>query len=143
LPCAEGIAEGGLTLEEVRANAGKAGPELDEKKKAMLVVKDDTDLDYDLECNSMSDTELVIDVLPVMNTYEEYFCGLTADTHSSFSIINTEIEGTMDRRGGEPTTVTIKCDPNGVSGEFVAYLCFILPEEKPFSKFYKITCKSK
>jgi len=48
----------------------------------------------------------------------------------------------MERRGGEPTSLKIKCDPNGTAGELKATLCFILPEEKPFSKFYGITCKS-
>jgi hypothetical protein len=39
--------------------------------------------------------------------------------------------------------IKVKCDPNGQTGEFVAYLCFILPEEKGFSKFFEIKCISK
>ncbi len=31
----------------------------------------------------------------------------------------------------------------GASGELVGYLCFILPEERPFSTYYKITCNSR
>ena len=78
--------------------------------------------------------------------YEDYFFGLTADSDAKFKIVqgaSSPLEGTMDRRGGEPTTITIKCDPNGSSGEFIANLAFILPEEKDFSKFYQIKCTSR
>ena len=81
----------------------------------------------------------------MMNTFEDYFFGLTADSHPSFSIdmdASDPIEGKMQRRGSDPTVVTIKCDPNGMVGEFVANLCFILPEEPGFSKYYQVTCKS-
>ena len=86
-----------------------------------------------------------------MNTYEDYFVGFTADSSSKFSIVHDEssdIEGRMDRRGGEPCVYKIRFEPQaraaGVlpedqeDGEFVAYLCFILPEEKMYSKFYEI-----
>ena len=82
----------------------------------------------------------------MMNTYEEYFYGLTPDSHPSFQIVSGEsdpIEGKMQRRGGEPVAIKLKCDPNGQTGEFVAYLCFILPEEKGFSKFFQIKCDAK
>ena len=105
----------------------------------MLPKSGMTDLDYELTCSSMSDTEVTIDVLPMMNTYEDFFCGLTADSHPSFKLVGGAFEGQMDRRGGAPVTFTVKCDPQGQSGEFVAHVAFILPEEKPFSKFFKIT----
>ena len=35
-----------------------------------------------------------------------------------------------------------QCEPNGQTGELVAYVGCILPEEKPFSTYYKITCQS-
>ena len=38
--------------------------------------------------------------------------------------------------------IKLKFKPEYAEGEFVAYLCFILPNEKTFSKFYKITGKS-
>ena len=80
-----------------------------------------------------------------MNTIEAYFYGLTADSHQAFSISHEEsspIEGRMQRRGGEPEVVKIKCDPNGQTGELQAYLCFILDEEPMYSKYYGITVKS-
>ena len=35
-----------------------------------------------------------------------------------------------------------RSNPQGQSGDLVAYLCFILPDEKEYSSYYKITCKS-
>jgi len=144
----KGIEEGGMTLDEVRASYGQEAPGLDDAKKAMLeemtekaISKDMTDLDFEISCSSMLDTECVFDVRPTMNTFEEYFVGLTAGSHPSFKM-TSGCEGTMDRRGGEPVTVTVKCDPGGQAGELVAYVGFIFPEEKPFSTFYKITCTS-
>jgi len=150
------ISEGGMSLEEVRANAGKETASLPAEKAEKLVLKEPewnvakmevsaTDEDFELSCNSMSDTEVVITIDPMMNTYEDYFYGLTADSHPSFKVVSEEsspIEGRMQRRGGDAEEVKIKCDPNGQSGEFVAYLCFILENEPDFSKFYKITCNS-
>ena len=75
-------------------------------------------------------------------TFEDYYCGLTADSHPSFSIVGPSA-GKMERRNGDPTDVTIRCEPHGASGELVAYLCFILPEERDFSSYYKITCTSR
>ena len=49
----------------------------------------------------------------------------------------------MERRGGAPTSIKIKCEPSGATGELVAHLCFLLPEEKTFSKYFKITCTSR
>ena len=103
-----------------------------------------TDKDFVLACSSMDDAEVFIDIDPMMNTYEDYFYGLTADSHTAFSIVAKEsdpFEGRMGRRGGEATTVKIKCEPNGASGVLVAHLCFILENEPDFSKFYKIICK--
>ena len=38
--------------------------------------------------------------------------------------------------------VRARSNPQGQSGDLVAYLCFILPDEKEYSSYYKITCKS-
>ena len=77
---------------------------------------------------------------------QDYFYGLTEDSDSKFTIEHERsdpIEGRMQRRGGEPTSITLKFDSNGAAGTFEAFLCFILPEEKDFSTFYKITCVAK
>ena len=74
---------------------------------------------------------------------QDYFFGLTADSDSRFKIDMSQsspFEGRTARKGGEPTEIMIKCDPQGADGVYVAHLCFILPEEPTFSKFYKITC---
>ena len=43
-----------------------------------------------------------------------------------------------DRRGGEPTTMVITCDPKGQAGTFIGNLVIVLPEDN--SKIcYKIT----
>ena len=122
----------------------RAPAALPAEKAARLILKEpewnvakmavsSTDEDYELSCASSVDTEVVIEIPPSMNTFEDYFYGLTADSHPSFSIVAEEsspLEGRMKRRGGEPETVKIKCDPNGATGEFVAHLCFILQCEQ-------------
>lgn len=149
------IAEGGLTLEQVKASYGAEGPKLSDAKAAKLVLPapkfnidkmdmSSTDADFELSCSSMGDAEVIIEIDPMMNTYEDYFYGLTKDSHPSFKIAAEEsspIEGRMQRRGSSPEVVKLKCVPNGASGDFAAFLCFILENEPDFSKFYKITCK--
>ena len=72
-------------------------------------------------------------------TFEEFYVGFTPDSHPAFSV--TPTEGRMERRNGPPTELTVTCNPEGKTGELEAHLCFILPEEKAFSTFYKITAK--
>lgn len=136
--------EVGVSFAEAAAAATAEGPTLPPEKQAMLVLPKSgmTDLDFDISTSAMDYATLDFEVRPMMNTFEEYFYGLTADSHESFTITSEPIEGTMARRGGEPTPVSIRCDPNGKQGEFVAHVAFILPEEKAFSTFYKITCKA-
>ena len=150
------IEEGGMTLEQVKASYGASGPELPADKAARVVLKEAewnvekmavsaTDADFEATISSQLDTEFIIEIPPPMNTIEAYFYGLTADSHQAFSISHEEsspIEGRMQRRGGEPEVVKIKCDPNGQTGELQAYLCFILDEEPMYSKYYGITVKS-
>ena len=121
------IEEGGMTLEQVKASYGASGPELPADKAARVVLKEAewnvekmavsaTDADFEATISSQLDTEFVIEIPPPMNTIESYFYGLTADSHQAFSISHEEsspIEGRMQRRGGEPEVVKIKCDPNG------------------------------
>ena len=73
--------------------------------------------------------------------FEDFFCGFTKDSHPSFSV--TPTTGTLERRGGPTTRLTVTCKPKGASGELVGYLCVIMPDEKDFSTFYKITCMSR
>jgi hypothetical protein len=98
------------------------------------------DQELDMFCSSTESKDLYIDVNPVCMTYEDFYCGFTADSHPGFSV--TPTSGQMEKRKGAPTTVTVTCKPNGAHGELVGHLCFILPDEKPFSTYYKITCES-
>lgn len=135
----------GVGFEEAKAAILAGPPTLDPEKAKMIPLGADikmTDLDFDISCSSMDYAECAFDVRPMMNTFEEFIVGLTADSHPSFTL-TSEFEGTMARRGGEPTEVAVKCDPGGQAGEFVAYVAFMLPEEKPFSTYYKITCTAK
>jgi len=82
---------------------------------------------------------LAIEVQPVAMAFEDFYCGFTVDSHPAFKVTENSF-GKMERRKGAPTTVEVTCDPQGEKGMLVGYLCFILPEEKDFSTFYKITC---
>ena len=111
-----------------------------------MMAVSDVDEVIELQCAAMDYTETAIDIEPMMNTYQDYFFGFTADSHASFTIDHdrsSPIEGTMGRRGGEPLTVVVKCDTNGQVGEFVAHVGCILPDEPDFNKFYKITVTTK
>eukprot|EP00326_Haptolina_ericina_P000749 CAMPEP_0181208848 /NCGR_PEP_ID=MMETSP1096-20121128/22344_1 /TAXON_ID=156174 ORGANISM="Chrysochromulina ericina, Strain CCMP281" /NCGR_SAMPLE_ID=MMETSP1096 /ASSEMBLY_ACC=CAM_ASM_000453 /LENGTH=210 /DNA_ID=CAMNT_0023299955 /DNA_START=85 /DNA_END=717 /DNA_ORIENTATION=+ len=98
-----------------------------------------TDLDFDMVVDSTMSKSMTIDVRPVMMTYEEFYCGFTKDSSEAFSV--TPVSGKMEKRNGTPTQITVTCDPKGKSGELKGWLCFILPDEKPFSTYYSITAK--
>jgi hypothetical protein len=86
--------------------------------------------------SSGSGQSLDISVKPVCMTYEDYYAAFSADSHRSFSV--RPATGRMDRRGGEPTELTVICNPNGQAGTFVGDLVINLPEDN--SKIcYKIT----
>mgnify|MGYP006136522369 CR=1 FL=1 len=140
----KGIATGGMSFAEAAAAQLADTPTLDAERAALLVLKKNgmIDLDFEVSCDSGLDTEVNIDIRPMFNTYESFICGLTADSDSSMKM-TTPFEGQMDRRGGEPFTINIKIEPQGKAGELVGYVCFILPEEKAFSTYYKITCTSR
>jgi len=76
---------------------------------------------------SSSGSDLELDIAPVCMTFEDYFAGFTADSHPSFSV--SPAVGRMDRRGGEPTALTITCAPKGQAGSFEAGLVINLPED--------------
>ena len=113
-------------------------PEASFKVSKMEVSQ--TDADFEMFCASTDDKTLVIDVAPVCMTFEDFYCGFTADSNQAFSV--TPTSGKMERRNGPPTELTITCDPQGKSGELVGYLCVILPDERDFSSYFKITCTS-
>ena len=45
-------------------------------------------------------------------TYEPFFCGFTPDSHPAFSV--SPASGKMERRNGDPTTVIVTCNPDGM-----------------------------
>lgn len=105
------------------------------KNKAM------TDLDFEMFLDASTESKsIVVDVRPMMMTYEDFYVGFTADSHPAFSC--TPTSGAMEKRNGAPTQITVTCTPGGAKGELEAWLCFILPDEKAFSTYYKITAKS-
>lgn len=127
-------------IAEIQADASDfVLPEPSWKLSKMAVS--DTDEDFEMTCASTDDAELIIAVKPVCMTFEDYYCGFTADSHPSFSV--SPDKGVMERRNGPPTELKVVCNPSGASGELVGYLCVILPEEKDFSTYYKITCTSR
>jgi len=99
-----------------------------------------TDEDLEMFTDSTTPKDLKVSVKPVCMTFEEFYCGFTKDSHKAFRC--TPSAGKTERRNGPPTEITVTCDPKGASGELVGYLCFILPEEKDFSTYFKITCTS-
>jgi hypothetical protein len=101
-----------------------------------------TDMDFDMRCDSAGKCkDITIDVRPVAMTYEDFYVGFTAESHPAFRV--TPINGKMEKRKGPPTQITVSCSPPpGLAEPIVGYLCFILPEEKAFSTYYKITCST-
>ena len=72
-------------------------------------------------------------------SYEDFYAAFTKDSHRSFRV--TPSAGRMDRRGGQNTVLTVKCEPKGQAGNFVGFLVVNLPEDN--SKLtYKITARS-
>lgn len=60
--------------------------------------------------------------------FEDYYAAFTSDSHPSFSV--RPEAGRMDRRGGEPTELTVNCRPQGRAGTFIGNLVINLPGEK-------------
>lgn len=86
--------------------------------------------------SSGSGEALKLSVAPICMTFEDYFAAFTKDSHPCFSV--GPATGRMDRRGGEPSELTVLCEPNGRAGEFVGNLVINLPEDN--SKIcYKIS----
>ena len=114
----------------------------EESFKVSKMEMSQTDEDFELECTPFHEADTYIMVEPMFITKAKYFMGFTSDSDPKITIDNNLVEGEMNTKSGKPTAIKIKFTPDGETGEFTAYLCFILPEEKTFSKFYKITAKS-
>lgn len=123
------------TADEEELSAEKRGIVFELKKSGM------TDLDLEMTVDSVEGGSKDITVMPVCMTFEEFYCGFTADSHPAFSV--TPTEGKMERRNGTPTKVTVSCDPKGKAGTLEGWLCFILPEEKAFSTYYYFKATSR
>lgn len=123
----------------------------EEEFKVSKMAVSQTDEDFVIECATGEEAETVIKIEPMFLTKTEYFYGFTADSDPQISIdreTSSDIEGEMaakDHKGkGEDTDdvkINVKFKPESAAGEFEAHLCLIFPEEKMFSKFYKITGK--
>ena len=71
--------------------------------------------------------EMAIEVAPVCMTFEDFFAAFSPQSHPSLSV--TPSTGRMDRRGGETSPFTIRCEPNGQAGNFEGDLVINLPED--------------
>ncbi len=124
----------------------------DESFKVEKMEMSQTDEDFVMECAIGEEVEMVIDIEPMFLTKTEYFYGFTADSDPKISIdreLSSHIEGEMPAKGHqekaedtEDLTIKLKFKPESAAGEFEAHLCVIFPNEKVFSRFYKITGKS-
>jgi len=104
----------------------------------MSSVPDD-EFTMDVASNSSKGAELLLSVKPMCMGFEDFYAAFTSDSHPSFSV--SPVAGRMDRRGGEPTELTVHCSPQGKAGTFVGNLVINLPEDN--SKIcYKITAVS-
>jgi hypothetical protein len=136
-----------------------------ESFKVTKMEMSQTDEDFEMECDlgkGETEAEMFIDIEPMFLTKEEYFYGFTAESSDKIRIdhsMSSDIEGEMNakdhnaargaatlgslERGADSRRIMIKLkfEPGYEAGEFESYLCFIFPNEKAFSKFYKITAK--
>uniref|UniRef100_A0A7S1ZF96 Uncharacterized protein n=1 Tax=Ditylum brightwellii TaxID=49249 RepID=A0A7S1ZF96_9STRA len=86
-----------------------------------------------------SGAEYELAVAPVCMTFEDYFAAFAPGSHPSFSV--EPATGRMDRRGGEPSFMTIRCVPEGRAGQLEGDLVINLPEDN--SKIcYKVIATS-
>jgi len=140
-------------------------PEESFKVEKMAMSQTDEDLVMECDLGESMEAEMFIDIEPMFLTKTEYFYGFTTDSDPKISIdhsMSSDIEGEMNAKDFESSSkistatlgslesgaskrrimIKLKFKPEMAVGEFDAYLCFIFPDEKPFSKFYKITGKS-
>uniref|UniRef100_A0A7S2Y606 Uncharacterized protein n=1 Tax=Entomoneis paludosa TaxID=265537 RepID=A0A7S2Y606_9STRA len=118
-------------LENLGADAIIAGginmnPDIPEGMEFVMSSVPDGEFRMNIAASGSGET-FTIDVAPVCMTFEDYFAGFTPDSDPCFSV--SPATGRMDRRGGEPTALNVRCEPNGKSGELVANLVINLPED--------------
>mmetsp|Transcript_19024 Transcript_19024/g.31570 ORF Transcript_19024/g.31570 Transcript_19024/m.31570 type:complete len:230 (+) Transcript_19024:87-776(+) len=125
---ADAVVTGGITM----ASEIPAGMEF-----VASSVPDQT-IEFNVAASSAG-LEVEVGVKPVCMTYEDFFVAFSPDSHPAFSV--TPATGRMDRRGGEPSMVIVKCEPKGQSGTFEGTMVMNLPEDN--SKLcYKIIANS-
>mmetsp|Transcript_14056 Transcript_14056/g.38835 ORF Transcript_14056/g.38835 Transcript_14056/m.38835 type:complete len:269 (+) Transcript_14056:44-850(+) len=118
-------------LENLGADAVVAGgislnPDIPEGMEFVMASVPDGEYRMNVAANGSGET-MTVEVPPVCMTFEDYFAGFTPDSDPSFSI--SPATGRMDRRGGEPTVLDIRCEPNGKAGDLTANLVINLPED--------------
>jgi hypothetical protein len=79
------------------------------------------------QVSSTAVAEMAIDVKPICMGFEDYYAAFAPGSHPSFSV--SPVAGRMDRRGGEPSKMVIRCDPQGASGTLEGDLVVNLPED--------------
>ena len=103
----------------------------------MSSVPDGT-IEMDVAASSKG-AELLLEVKPVCMGFEDYYVAFAQGSHESFSV--GPVAGRMDRRGGEPTELEVRCQPAGKAGTFEGNLVINLLEDN--SKIcYKIIATS-
>lgn len=118
-------------LENLGADAVVAGginmnPDMPEGMEFIPSSVPDGEIEFNVPSTS-DGTAMDIEVKPVCMTFEDYYAGFSADSFPGFSV--SPATGRMDRRGGEPTLLTIKVVPQGASGDLVGNLVVNLPED--------------
>lgn len=125
---ADAVIAGGINL----------SPDIPEGMEFIPSSVPDGDYAFNIPSTSSGET-FTIEVKPVCMTFEDYFAGFSADSFPGFSV--EPATGRMDRRGGEPSVLTVRVEPQGASGDLVGNLVVNLPEDN--SKLcYKVTATS-
>eukprot|EP00581_Thalassiosira_minuscula_P019719 CAMPEP_0183726446 /NCGR_PEP_ID=MMETSP0737-20130205/23211_1 /TAXON_ID=385413 /ORGANISM="Thalassiosira miniscula, Strain CCMP1093" /LENGTH=229 /DNA_ID=CAMNT_0025957785 /DNA_START=69 /DNA_END=758 /DNA_ORIENTATION=+ len=133
LPGMENLGADSLVMGGIEENS-----EIPSDMEFVMSSVPDGEVEMDVAANSKG-AELLLEVKPVCMGFEDYFAAFDKESHPSFSV--SPCAGRMDRRGGEPTELEVKCEPQGKAGTFVGNLVINLPEDN--SKIcYKITATS-
>lgn len=68
-----------------------------------------------------------VEIAPVCMTFEDFFVAMAPGSNPAFSV--SPPTGRMDRRGGEMTYLTLRCEPRGQSGNLEGDLVLNMPED--------------
>ncbi|GMH57238.1 hypothetical protein TL16_g02329 [Triparma laevis f. inornata] len=96
----------------------------------------DDEFSFQVMSGSSKGGDFNIDIKPFCMGFEDFFAGWAEGSHPSLSI--GPDHGRMDRRGGDITTLTVHCNPQGKAGVFEGTLVVVLPEENE-KLSYKVT----